>query len=142
MEKDTSFEQRYFLHKILKTFVREGHDALTKEMDQLYRRTYFETIYIRYLETKEKRRSQEDKIILNKNITTKKTEGRMVSNVKPTRQWLSREDTSSPTASLQAICLWQQLMRMRDEILWFWVFQTHSFRPTCNQINMVKKGES
>jgi hypothetical protein len=31
--------------------------------------------------------------------------GRMVSNGKPTREWLSREDSASPTAALKSIML-------------------------------------
>jgi hypothetical protein len=32
-------------------------------------------------------------------------EGRMVYNGKPTREWLSREDSASPTAALESIML-------------------------------------
>ncbi len=35
----------------------------------------------------------------------KTTKGRMVYNGKPTREWLSREDSLSPTAALESIML-------------------------------------
>ena len=44
-------------------------------------------------------------MILEKNRTTKKLKGRMTSNGEQTREWLSREDTSSTTASLEAFFL-------------------------------------
>ena len=40
IEKGASFAQRYFLHKGFKKFGREGRDALTKDVDQLYRQTF------------------------------------------------------------------------------------------------------
>ena len=72
-------------------------------MEQLYRRTCFDPIYIKDLTPQEKRRAQEAIIILEQNSTTKKLKWRMVFNGKPTREQLSREDTSSPTTSLEAI---------------------------------------
>ena len=50
IEKGASFSQRYFLHKWLKGFGREGLDAMTKEMEQLYMKTSFGTIYIKDLD--------------------------------------------------------------------------------------------
>ena len=39
-EKGASFSQSYFLHKGLKEFGQEGRDVLTKDMDQLYGKTF------------------------------------------------------------------------------------------------------
>ena len=47
MKKGASFAQRYFLHKGFKKFGREGHDTLTKEMDQPYMWTFFYYLYSR-----------------------------------------------------------------------------------------------
>ena len=90
--------QRYLLHKGFKKFGREGRDALNKYMDQIYRLTCFEPIAIKDLIPQEYRRSQEDIMILDQNSTTKKLKGRMVFNGKLTREWLSVDDNSSPTA--------------------------------------------
>ena len=102
-------------------------------MDQVYRKTCFEPIYIKYLTTQEKRRVQEDIIILEENSTTKKTKRRMVFNGKPTRMWLSREDNSSTTESLDDIFKRQKTMHTRDRISWFWMLPMNSFRPTFHQ---------
>jgi hypothetical protein len=39
--------------------------------------------------------------------------GRMVYNRKPTREWLSREDSASPTAALKSMMLTAVLMHMK-----------------------------
>ena len=65
IEKCASFAQSYLLHKVLKRFGRERHDALKKEMDQLYRQTCFYQISIKDLTPQEKRRYQEDIMILD-----------------------------------------------------------------------------
>ena len=88
----------------------------------------------------EKIRNKKAIMILEQNITTKILKGRMVSNGKPTRYRLSRGGNSHPTASLDFF-EWQQSMHIRDDISWFWVLPTHSFRPTYYQIKMVKKGQ-
>ena len=51
----------------------------------------------------DKIRDQEAIFILEQKSTTKKPKGIMVFNGKPTREWFSREDTSSTTSSLEAI---------------------------------------
>ena len=45
------------------TIGQEGRDALTKEMNQIYRQICFEPININYVTTQDKRRSQLDIII-------------------------------------------------------------------------------
>ena len=75
LEKGAKFAQRYFLHKLFKGFGQEGRDVLTKDMDQLYRRTCFWPISIKYLAPQEKRRTQENIMILEQK-STKKTQRR------------------------------------------------------------------
>ena len=65
----------------------------------------FEPIYIKYLTPQENRRSSKDILIMKQNSTTKNLKVRMLFNVKTTREWLSREYDSIPTASLEAIFL-------------------------------------
>ena len=59
------------MHKGFKMFGREGSDPLTKDLKQLYRITCLGPIYIKEFMPQEKRRAQEDKITIEKNITTK-----------------------------------------------------------------------
>ena len=40
LEKGANFVKRCFLRKEIKKIGREGRDALTKEMEQLYRQTF------------------------------------------------------------------------------------------------------
>ena len=47
MKKGTSFAHRYFLHEGFKKFGQEKSDALTKQMDQIYKQNYFEPISIK-----------------------------------------------------------------------------------------------
>ena len=47
MDKFSSFAQIYFMHKVIQKFGRKGNNALTKEMERLYRQNCFEPIYIK-----------------------------------------------------------------------------------------------
>ena len=71
MEKGARFSHSYFMHKGFKTIGREGSDALTKYMDQIYSQIVFEPIYITDLSSQESRRSQEGIIILEQKSTKK-----------------------------------------------------------------------
>ena len=76
-----------------------GSDVLTKEMDQLYRQTFLACFY--YILCS---KGEED-VSLGCTYTgakeQKKLKGVMLFNRKTTIKWFSREDTSSPTASLE-----------------------------------------
>ena len=47
MEKGASFAQMYFLHQGFKMFGLEGHDAITKDVEQLYGQKCFDLISIK-----------------------------------------------------------------------------------------------
>ena len=99
-----SFGQQYMLKKGLKKFKERGDAAVTKELDQLHQRNCFSPVDIATLSSEEKRKAQEALMFLTeKRDGTVK--GRMVYNGKPTREWLSREDSASPTAALESIML-------------------------------------
>jgi hypothetical protein len=99
-----SFAQQYLLNKGLKVFGQKGHDASMKEMDQLPRRSCFTPAPIKTMTQAEQRKAQVALMFLGeKRDGTIK--GRMVYNGKPTREWLSREDSASPTAALESIML-------------------------------------
>ena len=99
-----SFAQQYIFQKGLKKFGQRGKAAAGKELDQLHRRTCFTPIDISTLTPEEKRKAMEALMFLTEK-RDKSIKGRMVYNGKPTREWLSREDSASPTAALESIML-------------------------------------
>ena len=99
-----SFGQQYILPKGLKKFGKQGRDATHKELDQLHRRACFTPIDVSQMTPSEKKKAQQAIVLLTeKRDGTIK--GRCVHNGKPTREWLSREDAASPTASQESIFL-------------------------------------
>ena len=103
-QPNTSFAQQYMLQKGLKIFGDRGTAAANKEMDQLHQRDCFAPLDASTLSPSEKHKAQEALMFLTeKRDGTIK--GRMVYNGKPTREWLSREDSASPTVSLESIFL-------------------------------------
>jgi hypothetical protein len=99
-----SFAQQYIVQRGLKKFGQRGADAATKEMDQLHRRNCFSPIDVASLTTEERRKTVDALMFLGEK-RDKSIKGRMVYNGKPTREWLSREDATSPTAALESIML-------------------------------------
>jgi hypothetical protein len=105
VREGASFAQQYLLNKGLKIFGQKGRDASKKEMDQLHRRSYFTPKSIADMTQLERRKAQQALMFLGE-----KRDGivkvRMVYNGKPTREWLLREDSTSPTAApLESIML-------------------------------------
>ena len=104
VREGASFAQQYLLNKGLKIFGQKGRDASKKEMDQLHRTSCFTPKSIAKMTQIERRKAQQALMFLGeKRCGTVK--GRMVYNGKPTREWLSREDSASPTAALESIML-------------------------------------
>jgi hypothetical protein len=98
------YAQQYILQKGLKVFGEKGSQAAGKELDQLHQRNAFVPLNVSKLSTEEKRKAMDALMFLTeKRDGTIK--GRMVYNGKPTREWLSREDSASPTAALESIML-------------------------------------
>ena len=104
MKKGTSNGQQYLLQKGLKKFGKAGHEAAFSELDQLHQRVVFEPIDVKKLTAQERRRAQEALMFLTQKRCGK-IKGRMVFNGKPTRAWLSREESASPTVSLESLFL-------------------------------------
>ena len=100
----TSFGQQYILQVGLKHFGEAGYTAAVKEMEQMYKRHCFTPISIGELTKHEKEKAMKGLMLLTEKKDGSK-KGRLVYNGKPTREWLSREDASSPTASLESIML-------------------------------------
>jgi Reverse transcriptase (RNA-dependent DNA polymerase) len=103
-KRGASFAQQYMLKRGLQKWGDKAGDAAQKELDQLHRRNCFTPIDMESLTPTEKKRAQEALMF----VTEKRDgtiKGRMVYNGKPTRDWLSKEDSSSPTVSLESIFL-------------------------------------
>ena len=97
-----SFIQQYYITKGLKKFGNEGKNAAMKEMKQLWERNCWTPKLISELTAMERQKAVEGMMLLaEKNDGEKK--GRYVFKGSETREWLSREETSSPTASQEAI---------------------------------------
>lgn len=99
-----SFSQQYLLKKGLQKLGESGYKAADKEVDQLHRRNCFSPMDVSTLTPEEKRKAMEALMFLTEK-RDKTIKGRLVYNGKPTREWLSREDSASPTASLESIFL-------------------------------------
>jgi hypothetical protein len=99
-----SFSQQYIVQRGLKKFGQRGAHAATKEMDQLHRRHCFTPIDVATMSDEERRKSVDALMFLGEK-RDKSIKGRIVYNGKPTREWLSRIDLTSPTAALESIML-------------------------------------
>ena len=97
-----SFVQQYILQKGVKVFGDPGKQAAIREIDQLYQRNCFTPIRPSEMSVNERKKAMEALMFLTeKRDGTIK--GRMVYNGKPTREWLGKEDSASPTAALESI---------------------------------------
>ena len=102
-KKGVQFIQQHYLNKGLKIFGDRGVAGVDKEVRQLLRRKCFRPEYVSKLSQKQLAQSQEAMMLLAENDFTKEVKGRLVYRGDGTREWLSREDTASPTASLEGI---------------------------------------
>ncbi|CAJ1938132.1 unnamed protein product [Cylindrotheca closterium] len=98
------FIQQYYLNNGLKLFKEEGNKAVMKELDQLIQRECWEPIHVEDMTDLEKRRAQDAMMLLAEKHTGE-IKGRCVYKGDGTREWLSQEHTSSPTAALEAIMI-------------------------------------
>ena len=104
VERAESHIQQYILQKGLKLFGEKGVAAIKKEIDQLVNRECFGPISVKDL-TQSKRRKAMEALAFLTEKRDGKIKGRMVYNGKPTREWLSCEESASPTVSLESIML-------------------------------------
>ena len=97
-----SFIQQYYITKGLKKFGDDGRKAAIKELKQLVERNCWTPVLVSELTPEERRKAVDSMMLLaEKNDGTIK--GRHVFQGSQTREWLSREETASPTASQEAI---------------------------------------
>jgi hypothetical protein len=75
-----------------------------KEIDQLHNRTCFALLKVKEMKPSKRKKAQMALMFLTEK-RDKSVKGRMVYNRKSTREWLSQEDTASPTAALENILI-------------------------------------
>ncbi len=89
------------MRKGLKKFGTKGKIAAQAEIQQLYTRECFEPIMVKDLTSSEKKAQESFMLLTEKN--DKKIKGRLVYNGKPTRGFVNKEDSASPTAANESI---------------------------------------
>ena len=98
------FVVTYSLKKGLQKFGQKGRLSVLKEMKQLLDRKCFHPIDVKSMSPQERKRALESLIFL-----TEKRDGtiksRHCANGNPQRQWMDREEVSSPTVSTEATML-------------------------------------
>jgi len=98
-----SFIQQYYVTKGLKKFGKDGETAALKELEMMLKRNCFSPIHVESLSDSERQKAADAMLLLaQKNDNSIK--GRCVFKGSQTRDWITREDCSSPTASHEAIC--------------------------------------
>ncbi|CAJ1959585.1 unnamed protein product [Cylindrotheca closterium] len=97
------FIQQSYLNKGLKIFKEQGKDAAMKELDQLIKHSCWTPISIEKLRPTERKKAVDAMMLLAKNNDGVTIKGRCVFKGNETRDWLSCEDTASPTALHEAI---------------------------------------
>ena len=102
-KRGVQFLQQYYLNKGLKVFGDKGKTGVIKELDQMLKRKCFKPVSVKELTQQQISRAQDAMMLLSEKEITKEIKGRMVFRGDGTREWLSREDTASPTASQERI---------------------------------------
>ena len=98
------FTQMYIHKKGLEKFKSEGVQAAKSELKQMHDRTCFCALAVAKLTRHEQKRAMEALMFLTEK-KTKEIKGRLAYNVKPTCNWILREDKSSSTAHTESILL-------------------------------------
>ena len=97
-----SFAQRYSYKKGVEALGEAARRGDYVEVEQMHERNAFEPIHVKNMTAAEKRKAQMGLMLIEQK-EGKQAKGRLVYNWKPTREWLSREDTSSPTVSQEGL---------------------------------------
>jgi hypothetical protein len=99
-----SFAQQYYFHKGIKLFGKRGEEAAMKEYDQLHKRNCFTPVDVSTLTPAEKKKAQNSLMLLSEK-SDKTVKGRLVYEGSKTRQYFTKEENYSPTASNESIFL-------------------------------------
>ena len=92
------------LKKGLEKLGLRGEQAADKEIQQLHERNCFSPLNVNEIIPEEKAKVVEALMLLQEK-RDKSIKGRCVYNGKPTCDWLTREDTASPTVALESVML-------------------------------------
>ena len=92
------------LGKGLKVFGTEEPPVCKAEIKQMHDQRCFKSIAVAELTRQESVRSQEGLILLTRKISDS-VKGRLVYNRKATRDWISKENTSSPNVGTDSIMM-------------------------------------
>jgi hypothetical protein len=99
-----AFAQTYSINRGIKKFGSEGAEAVQSEMNQLHGRGCFKPVHINDYEPKMRRNAMESIMFL-----TEKRDGtikaRNVTDGRTQRDWMSKEETASPTVLLESLLL-------------------------------------
>ena len=98
------YAQQFMIGKGLKEFVTEGPPAVKSELDQMHKRKCFKAVAVAELTRLERVRAQEGLMLLTRKCNGK-VKGRLAYNGKRTRDWISKEDKSSPTVSNKSLMI-------------------------------------
>ena len=90
--------------KGLKVFKDEGEVAAKAELSQLHKRMCFKALAVKELTQLERQRAQEGLMLLTRKQSGD-VKGRLAYNGKRTRDWISKQDKSSPTVSNESIMI-------------------------------------
>ncbi|CAJ1945741.1 unnamed protein product [Cylindrotheca closterium] len=102
-DEGLNFIQQYYINQGLKKFGDDGKDAVDKELRQMLLRDFFTPEFVKDMTASERKKAQSAMMLLTEKQFEKKIKGRLVFGGDGTREWLSREDTASPTALQEAI---------------------------------------
>ena len=96
--------QLFNLRKGLREFGEDGVEGAKKELSQMHLRKGFRSVAVAELTHQEQLRAQEDLMLLTRKQSGE-CKGRLVYNGKGTREWISREDKSSPTVLTESLMM-------------------------------------
>jgi len=97
-----SFAQRYSYKKGVEALGESARKGAYVEVEQMHKKNSFEPIHVKDMTAAEKQKAQMGLMLIEQK-EGKQVKGRLVYNGKPTREWLSREDTSSPTVPQEGL---------------------------------------
>ena len=85
-------------------FGERGHKASSSELEQLHHRKCFHPVSVNNMTRNERMKAQLAMMILTEKRCGK-VKGRMVFDGRKRREWITKEDSASPTATLEGILL-------------------------------------
>ncbi|CAJ1929729.1 unnamed protein product [Cylindrotheca closterium] len=97
-DEGLNFIQQYYINQGLKKFGDDGKDAVDKELRQTLLRDCFTPEFVKDLTASEQKKAQSAMMLLTEKQFEKTIKGCLVYRGDGTCEWVSQEDTASPTA--------------------------------------------